>query len=285
MTKKIGLYNLEPKYVNTALMQISTYHKNRGDVVAFYNPLFEYDLVYVSSIFDYSPRSYVRPHFIKGGTGFDLTTKLPKEIEKSDYDWSLYPQCDHSILWFSRGCVRSCPFCVVPEKEGLIQPVDHKNLNPNGKYIKINDNNFFANPMWEEAIDKIISFNQKVSFQCGIDVRTLNKEKITALKKVRFHGQLYIAWDNPRENLTPQIKNLIKQIKAWRIMCYVLVGYWSSEREDLTRIQKLRKLGVDPYVMPYDRKSQYTKRLARWCNNKAICESVEWKDYKYRVKK
>lgn len=27
----IGLYNLEPKIENTAMMQVSTYHKNKGE--------------------------------------------------------------------------------------------------------------------------------------------------------------------------------------------------------------------------------------------------------------
>ena len=33
---KIGLYNLEPKIVNTAMMQVSTYHKSLGDDIYIY---------------------------------------------------------------------------------------------------------------------------------------------------------------------------------------------------------------------------------------------------------
>lgn len=32
----IGLYNLEPHIVNTAMMQVSQYHKNRGDNIYIY---------------------------------------------------------------------------------------------------------------------------------------------------------------------------------------------------------------------------------------------------------
>jgi hypothetical protein len=67
----------------------------------------------------------------KGGTGFDIKSKLPSEIENENYDWSLYPDCDFSIVWFSTGCIRNCPFCVVPRKEGIIKSVKPKNLNPN----------------------------------------------------------------------------------------------------------------------------------------------------------
>ena len=34
---KVGLYNLEPRIVNSAMMQVSTYHKERGDEVKRYN--------------------------------------------------------------------------------------------------------------------------------------------------------------------------------------------------------------------------------------------------------
>jgi hypothetical protein len=37
---RIGLWNLEPKIENTALMQVSQYHKQQGDSVEMYSPLF-----------------------------------------------------------------------------------------------------------------------------------------------------------------------------------------------------------------------------------------------------
>lgn len=145
---KIGLYNLEPKIHNSAMMQVSQYHKQQGDQVEIYSPLLHdtYDKVYAFSLFDFTDKGYVRDDMITGGTGFDIQSKLPKEIEECDLDYSISPSCDFSMIWFSRGCFRKCPYCVVNEKEGNIHPVEPKNLNPNGKYIKVMDNNFFANP-------------------------------------------------------------------------------------------------------------------------------------------
>ena len=50
---KVGLYNLEPKIVNTAMMQVSTYHKQQGDQVEIYSPLYHnsYDKVYAFFLF------------------------------------------------------------------------------------------------------------------------------------------------------------------------------------------------------------------------------------------
>lgn len=33
---KVALYNLEPKIVNTAMMQVSTYHKQQNDDIYIY---------------------------------------------------------------------------------------------------------------------------------------------------------------------------------------------------------------------------------------------------------
>ncbi len=279
---KIGLYNLEPRIVNTAMMQVSTHHKSKGDFIELYNHILKdsYDKVYAFSIFDYTDKGYVTETMICGGTGFDITSELPGGIKDCDYDWSIYPNCDYSIIWFSRGCIRNCPFCIVRKKEGNIHSVKHKNLNPNGKYIKITDNNFFANPKWREAMKELIEWNQPVEFQCGLDVRIFNKEQGESLKKLRIYKMLHIAWDNPKEKLIPKIKELCGYIKPYKIMCYVLVGYWSSPEEDLYRVEELRKLGVNPFVMPFNKKDRYQMDFSRWCNRKEIFKTCKWEDYK-----
>lgn len=143
----VALNNLEPKIHNYAMMKVSQYYKDNGWNVELYHPLFEnvYDKIYTFSLFDFTPKKYIPKNSVCGGTGFDLTTKLPKEIEESDLDYSICPDCDYSIVYFSRGCIRNCPFCVVRQKEGYIHSVEPNNLNPKGKYIQVQDNNFFAN--------------------------------------------------------------------------------------------------------------------------------------------
>ena len=280
---KIGLYNLEPKIVNTALMQVSQYHKDKGDEVEMYNQIFKstYDKVYAFSIFDYTDKGYVSKEMVKGGTGFDITSKLDEEIEKCNYDWSMYPKCDHSIIWFSRGCIRTCPFCVVPDKEGVIHSVEPKNLNPNGKYIKIHDNNFFANPKWREAVKQLKEWGQPVEFECGIDIRILKKPHVEALNSLKQEKQIKLAWDNPKEDLSIKFKEAIAYgLKPYKLMCFVLIGYWSTPEEDLHRVETLRKLKIDPFVMPHNKKDRYQKDFARWVNHKAIYRTVKWEDYK-----
>ena len=261
---KIGLYNLEPKINNSAMMQVSQYHKQLGDDVCIYSPLFHhtYDKVYAFSLFDFTPKTYVRDDMITGGTGFDIKSRLPKEIEDCDLDYSIFPNCDYSIIWFSRGCFRNCPFCVVREKEGYIHPVTPKNLNPNGEYIKVMDNNFFANPECRSAVEQLLEWNQKVDLQ-GIDVRIFTDEHGEALQKLKFYYPLKIGWDNPKENLDDKLEHLLEYIHPRQINCYVLIGYWSNEDEDLYRIRHLwDDYHIDPYVMPYDKSSKYQRMLS-----------------------
>jgi len=278
----IGLLNLEPKIHNTALMQISQYHKKRGDAVEWYSEIFkrEYNKIYCSSLFDYTPKYSIPENTICGGTGFDLTTKLPKEIENSDLDYSIYPNCDYSIIWFSRGCIRNCPFCIVKQKEGYICSVKPKNLNPKGKYIAIQDNNFFANPKWKDAEKYLDQWQQPIDFNSGIDLRIFNKKQAVFIKKYKIK-MIHCAWDNPKENMIPYLKNLLKYFSANKIMCYVLIGYWSNKEEDMMRIKEIARLRITPFAMPYNKKDEYQRHFSRYVNNiKKFYKRRTFEEYK-----
>lgn len=263
----IALINLEPKIHNTALMRISQYHKQKGDYVEWLIPLFrdQYDKIYCSSLFDFTNKENIPENAICGGSGFDLKNKLPKEIEDCDLDYSIYPDCDKSYIWFSRGCIRNCPFCIVREKEGYIYPIKPSNLNPNGRTIEIMDNNFFANPEWKKAEKILDEWQMPVYFKQGVDVRIFDKCQSDFIKKYKVK-YVFIAWDNPRENIPIHIENMIKLIGYSKIICYILIGYWSTHEENVMRIEKLKAMKIRPFAMPYDKNDYYQMRFARYVN-------------------
>jgi len=274
-------------YPNSAIMKLSTYHKEKGDNVSWHIPaedqIVKPDIIYSSKVFKFSPEYDYFPEgvvIIKGGSGYDITSRLPTEVEAiRTLDYSLYPGCDFSLQWFSIGCIRKCPFCIVYDKEGRIKAVDPLELNPKGKHIEVLDNNFFASPEWKQSIEQLIAWKQPVNFH-GIDARIMTEEHAYYLNKVKRHKQIHIAWDNPKDDLVPKLKEIIKYIKPYKLMCYVLIGYWSTQEEDYYRIDQLRALGIDPFVMPYNKEDDYQKKFARWVNHKAIFKTVEWKNYK-----
>lgn len=60
----------------------------------------------------------------------------------------------------------------------------------------------------------------------------------------------------------------------------------ANEIDDRTveQVELLRSLGVNPFVMPYNRRDTYQRVFARWVNHKAIFKSVKWQDYKPAIK-
>lgn len=279
---KVRLWT-DAKMANIALMKIARYHRGLGDDVAFHDPLFDQDadLLYCSKLFQFTPDYEYsgKARVMTGGTGYDISSTLPEEIDRLDPDYSIYSDCDYSMQFFSRGCIRKCPFCVVREKEGYIHPVTPMNLNPRGKRIHVLDNNFFANPEWREAGKTLKSYGQLVDFSSGIDIRLFNEEQARFLNELKLFKQIHIAWDNPRQRIDKKIQQAIKYIKPYKLMCYVLIGYWSTPEEDLYRVERLRELGVDPFVMPFDKSDTYQRRFARWVNHKATFKSCSFKDY------
>ena len=112
------------KYPNLALMRISAWHKAHGNTVEWFIPLAKYDRIYASKIFTFTPDDpYLPPDTIKGGTGYDVSSRLPEEIESMPPDYTIYPQFDAAYGFLTRGCPNKCPWCVVPHKEGGLRVV------------------------------------------------------------------------------------------------------------------------------------------------------------------
>ena len=264
----VALYPLEPQVQYTSFLQIAQYHKEQGDKLHWYAPVQHYffDKVYAASLFTFTPKTYVRDDMIKGGTGFDLTTKLPSEIESCGYNYDIYPQCKKSFMRWSYGCPNKCAFCVVHRKEGNIRSVEPKNLNPNGELISVLDNHPFANPDWKQMIKDLVSFNLPVDFSSGVRVQDFNEDQGKALLQLKLR-YLHIAWDIPNENIIPQAQELLKFIPKYKVSCYVLIGKpWSNPEEDQMRIDRLDEIGIQPFVMPFDKSDPYQKAFTRYIN-------------------
>ncbi len=280
---KIGLIDIDSKIPNIALMKLSAFHKAKGDEVEWWKGVLfhnQYDKVYASKVFDFSKLPYDLPDNVEiGGTGYNLKKILPDEIESCDPDYTIYPDCDYSLQRFHIGCIRKCKFCVVREKEGAIVSVDTMKLNPDGEYIRVIDNNFFANPKWKDAVKYLQRKKQPVYFD-GIDARILTKENADALNSIKRHKQIHMAWDSPDDRI--DWKQITTWIKSYKIMVYVLIGYNTTKAQDMLRINTLTRYKIDPFVMPFDKSNAYQKKFARWVNHKAIFKSVKWKDYNKR---
>lgn len=289
---KIGLVDVDGhNFPNFALMKISAYHKALGDSVEWADPMTgQYDRVYMSKIFTFTPDyPYAFDcETLRGGTGYDVASKLPAEIEAcTAMDYSIYPECKFSLQFFSRGCIRRCPFCLVHDKEGHIHPVEPVQLNPNGEWVEVLDNNFFANPNWRSAVDYLLKLGQPVKLH-GVDIRILTEEQAYWLNRLKLKGYIHIAWDLPGLDLTEKLEEVTKYLKPWKLTCYVLVGFNSTKEQDMFRIRTLRRFKIVPFVQPYRdfenqrQPTQYERDLARWANNRILYKSCDFEDFEPR---
>jgi len=290
---KIGLIDTDGhNFPNLAQMKISAYHKQLGDQVEWANSFGEYDKVYMSKVFTFSQdfnTCIKADEVIRGGSGYDLENKLPLEIEAMCPDYNLYPQYKEAYGFMTRGCPRSCPFCIVGEKEGCkaYKVADLKQFWTGQKEIKLLDPNLLACKSEKyDLLQQLVDSKANVDFTQGLDIRLMDDKAIDLIKQIKLK-MVHFAWD--RDNDTQLIlKNLEEFKKATGInerkaRVYVLVNYETDFEFDLYRVYKLKELGFDPYVMIYKKEtaSIKIKKLARWVNNKFIYRvCAKFEDYK-----
>lgn len=282
----ICLIDVDSKIPNLALMKLSAWHKAKGDAVELYNPMFSKpDLVYASKVFRFTEDYQYWPEceIIKGGPAYDIRAKLPEEVEEIYPDYSLYG-IDYAMGYTTRGCIRHCGFCIVPLAEGELRPVsDIYTFWQGQERLMLLDNNLTAEPEhFRRVLKQLIKHKIATDFSQGLDIRLIDDEKAQLLSKVRLWKQIHFAFDdvNLEKEVRRGIEILLKHMPASRLMFYVLIGWNSTEEEDLYRVEVLRSYKVDSFVMPYNKNDKYQRNFARWVNHKAIFKSVPWHEYK-----
>lgn len=314
---KIGLIDVDNRlklnkcFPNLPLMKLSSYHKNNGDCVEWYNPKNIYDVVYASKVFSFTKEQHeaIRTKELKyAGSGYCIYLKngiehfdesknvnLPYEIEHIYPDYSLYNITDTAYGFMSRGCPRNCGFCHVAQKEGdkAYKVADLKEFWNDQKKIEILDPNTFACNEWKDIIQQLIDSKAWVNFNQGVDIRLLNREKIHMLSQVKIK-HIHFAFDRYQDKRIIEKALLdIKEITKWdraKVTVYVLTNFDTTLEQDLERIMFIRSLNFQPYVMRYNKdnipRGHIQNKLARWVNTKMIfwlCDDFE--RYCYEVQK
>lgn len=285
----VNLVSVDSLIPNLALMKASTWHKNLGDKVSLYEPLFSTpDLCYMSKIFSFTPDYEYQPdcEIIKGGTGYDMNAKLPfPEADRIMPDYELF-NCAYAMGRITRGCPNNCPWCVVPKMDGnTVRRVAKLNDFWSGqKVVRLLDDNIMSDEdIFCDTCNELSKKDLRVIWE-ALDIRRINDATAAALASVKNEKSIHFAWDfHSQDDAVPRGIELLNKhgIKPYRLMFYVLVGFNTDRDYDLFRIYTLRDLGVNPFVMPFDKSDKYQKDLARWCNNKIIFKSVKrFEDYR-----
>lgn len=295
----IGLIAVDSNYPNLALMKISAWHKGQGDSVEWYNPFDEYDIVYMSKIFSFTPHygQWITntKQIRKGGTGYDLYSVLPEEMEFVTPDYSLYPSIDNKTAYgfLTRGCPNKCKWCVVPRKEGNIRPyMDVDDVAVDGRTnLILMDNNILACDYGLEQVQKIIDRGYRVDFNQALDARLVTDDIAKLLAKVRWLDVIRFGCDTPRQ--IEECEEAMKMIDSYRknpatYLMYTMIGddfdevlkrlsYWRSFKRVRVVAQPFRDVDNPHQVIP-----QWQKDMARWSMRRELYTSCDFKDFEPR---
>ena len=287
---RVGLIDIDSKIPNLALLKLSAWHKARGDEVELTTPVFApiYDKAYASQVFTWTQTPCLPENVETGGTGIDLKTTLPDEVEKMCPDYSLC-NMDYSMGFLTRGCIRKCSFCFVPEKEGAIRPAADIEDFLRHKTAVLLDNNVLACDHGIEQIEKIAWLGIKVDFNQGLDARLIDDGIARRLAAVKWLKPIRLACDSAKmKSVIEKAVNLLRKHGATpkNYFCYMLVENDVDEAYD--RAMFLDGLNIRPFAMPYrspDGKQapKQSRVFARWVNMVSSFKSVDWYEYKYRL--
>jgi len=288
------------RYPPLGLMKLSSFHKSRGDDIDFVRGLvnncnYDPDIIKITSLFTYSwkpvhraiefyHRLYPRAKIEVGGIYASIMPERirlkfpfafihkglynPAERYMPDYDmlktvkkWSDW---NSSILFTSRGCIRNCPFCVVPKLEGKICSADisiKDYIYPGHKKIILWDNNFLASPRWKESTNELKEIGLWVDFNQGLDARLVDDEKARMLADLKI--DIYrLAYDSMVEaKAVRKAVNLLNDygVKGRSILIYCIYNFYNnlnsegdSPSEFLARLNDIFSLNCVAYPMRFE---------------------------------
>ena len=296
-------------YPNLALCKIAAYHKAHGDRVEWATPFEHYDILYRSKIFNFTPDDltpYIADKVIRGGTGYDIHSQLPQEIDDMQPDLSIYPNVpkDISYGFLTRGCPNKCKWCVVPKKEGAIRPYWDIDRVANGKKkIILMDNNILAAGEYGlEQLRKIIDRGYAVDFNQALDARLINKENASLLAKIHWleHNRIRFGCDTPGQIDECECAMEWLEYYGFRGQYFIYCMLNDNFEESYDRTMhwcyreheaRLEHTGMHYYVHaqpfrdptnPKRTIPQWQKDMAAWCNKKQLFTTISFDEYQPR---
>ena len=281
-------------FPNLALMKLSAWHKAQGASVDWYSPLFSRpDKIYASKVFTFTPdyTAYApgHPEPVRGGTGYDETVKLPESVEHMIPDYSLYPNWQPAVGFLTRGCIRNCPWCIVPKKEGVLREVDDiERVAAGRKEVVLLDNNFLAadKEFVREQLEKAARLKIRIDFNQGLDSRLVTPENAKLLAACRWIRFIRFSCDTVA--MIEPIRRAVSLIREngckREIFCYMLV-------QDIVdaeiRLRALVDLDVIPFAQPFrdfmgdSTPTAEQRKFASFVNVKGgkLCRKMSFKEY------
>ena len=241
-------------FPNLPLMKLSAWHKQQGDSVEWYEPLFHsmgesFDKAYMSKVFSFTadyPYHVNAKEVIKGGSGYCISavngkevydnekdSELPQDIETIYPDYSIYydkiPEVRNTAYGFlTRGCpygydtnnpdrANTHDYCHVSMKEGFCshKVADLDSFWRGQKNIVLLDPNITVCRDWKDLFQQLIDSRSWIDISQGLDIQMMTGEKAEMLKQMNI-SNIHFAWDRfrDRDRVVPKFK-MVKEITGY----------------------------------------------------------------------
>lgn len=259
----IGLVDVDgTKFPNLALGKISAYHKSLGDNVEWADPMFgNYDRVYMSKVFSFSKANndVYDCEVIRGGTGYDIHSQLPDLIDRMQPDYSIFANVDNKTAYgfLTRGCIRKCPWCVVPQKEGHIRPymdVDEIAVDGRKRLVLMDNNLLAAGDYAMEQLNKIADRGYRIDLNQANDARLVTDEFAEVMARIKWIDYIRFGCDTTAQiaECERAIALIRKHGYTGRFFLYCILN--DDFRESFERVDYWHRKAdwrIHPYAQPY----------------------------------
>lgn len=288
------------RYPPLGLLKLSSYHKDLGDTTELVRGITSGisdrpNIIYVTSLFTWAwqpvwkaiqfySRLFPDSELWLGGlyaslmpehaalSGIDPNNILRgifRDAEDLRPDYSLVPEWNKrvggSIIFSSRGCIRSCPYCAVPRLEGPLSAAKYsiKHLIwPGHKRVIFFDNNFLASPGWESVLKGVKELNLRVDFNQGLDARLITEKVARRISRLKIDRFIRLSYDY--RQMRPHVKKAIdilesQGIDGRNILVYTLYNFTDSPQDLFDRIKDILQWGAVCYPMRYQPMNTLTK--------------------------
>lgn len=148
----------------------------------------------------------------------------------------------------SRGCIRRCPHCFVPDREGPIRelPIVDGHIEQSNNLLACSDNHIRA------VFDMLRRQSKGAIFSGGLDTRLLRPWHRELIDSIKIN-ELWFACDS-QAALAPleRTADILTGISQNKRRCYVMIGYnGETITEAEKRLQRVFGLGFDPFCQLY----------------------------------
>lgn len=209
--------------------------------------------LYASLMPEHAALSGIRPDHIFRGIFVDAEDLLP--------DYSLVPEWNRkvggSIIFSSRGCIRSCPFCAVPRIEGKMNSIKNSIRHliwPGHRRVIFFDNNLLASPGWESVLDEVEELGLRVDFNQGLDARLITKKVARKVSQLKVDEVIRLSYDyREMERYVKRAIDFLKSegIEGRNILVYALYNFTDDPQDLFERMKDVLQWGAVCYPMRY----------------------------------